>query len=526
MNVILITLDSLNTHYLNSYGLDTGLEKPVATPNLDAFAAKATRFTKHFAGSLPCMPARREFLTGTQEFLWRGWGGIEAFDHPLPRIARSVGVVSQLITDHYHYFHHGASGYFEEFTAWDLVRGHEHDAFKTHPKEFTDDELAKVGVLPQDRQLFWMMWRAKYLRNVAHFKQESDWFAPQVFGKASQWLEDNSREHEKFFLYIDSFEVHEPFHVPEPYATMYTTENPTDPSLSYWAQYGHIERGRRPMNQREIQYVRSQYAGKLTMTDKWLGHLMQQLDKSQLWDNTCVIITTDHGHYLGEHGWMGKPNCPVYNEMAQLPLMIWHPQSPHRSSRVDVLTSAVDLYATMLEVLEAPVPTNTHSQSLLPFLSGKTQQHRDWALYGYWGRAVNLTDGRYTYLHTAQTPTAAGNQPLYWYSGMFSDPTQSFRPARTRADAEAGNWLPYSDGPVWRYPLHEAGQTMPLSAFMGDPGQAEHLLFDLVHDPKQQHPIKDQELHNQMQQKLIGALQSLQAPSEQFLRLGLTKRTT
>lgn len=72
MNLVLISIDSLSRHFLKMYGQP--IELDVRTPNLDALAARSAVFDTHFAGSLPCMPARREFFAGVQEFLWRPWG--------------------------------------------------------------------------------------------------------------------------------------------------------------------------------------------------------------------------------------------------------------------------------------------------------------------------------------------------------------------------------------------------------------------------------------------------------------------
>jgi arylsulfatase A-like enzyme len=67
-NAVVVLMDSLNRHLLGSYG---GSE--FATPNLDRFAADAVRFTQHYSGSLPCMPARHDLLVGSLDFLWRPW---------------------------------------------------------------------------------------------------------------------------------------------------------------------------------------------------------------------------------------------------------------------------------------------------------------------------------------------------------------------------------------------------------------------------------------------------------------------
>ena len=60
------------------------------------------------------------------------------------------------------------------------------------------------------------------------------------------------------------------------------------------------------MSEKELRFVRSQYAGKMTMVDTWFGHLMAELDRQDLWNDTMVIVTTDHGHDLGERKAFGK----------------------------------------------------------------------------------------------------------------------------------------------------------------------------------------------------------------------------
>ena len=111
VNTLFITVDSLRRDFLGAYAdRPSNFGYDVATPNLDRFAERAAIFDSHYAGSLPCMPARREFLAGVQEFLWRPWGPMEPFDVTVPERARAVGAPSQLITDHDHYFEYGGDG--------------------------------------------------------------------------------------------------------------------------------------------------------------------------------------------------------------------------------------------------------------------------------------------------------------------------------------------------------------------------------------------------------------------------------
>jgi arylsulfatase A-like enzyme len=339
---------------------------------------------------------------------------------------------------------------------------------------------------------------------VAEFKTEEDFFAPKVFRQTADWLSHN-HEHNKWLLVVDSFDVHEPFHMPEPYASMYTDEDPRDPELINWPYYGRIDQGQSKLTDRQVAFVRSQFAGKVTMVDRWLGRVLDKMDELDLWQHTMVIITADHGHYLGDHGWMGKPNAPMYNTLTHIPLFIWHPHSPLMGQRVSALTSAVDLYATILNALEADVAASVHSRSLMPLLLGETTQHRDWAIYGYWGSTVNVTNGRYTYLHPCRN-----DLPVDCYSTMFMNPHGWFQPTKVQ-QAQAGQFLPYTEFPVWRYPAvsytrHEQPMLFDVRA---DPGQTEDLA------------VEETAVTADMRHLLHEALQHLQAPEGQFTRLGL-----
>lgn len=504
MNVIFVSIDSLSRHFLKPYGQT--VEIPVETPNLDRFARRAAVFDRHYAGSLPCMPARREFFAGLQEFLWRPWGPIEPFDTPIARAARTAGVMTQLITDHFHFFQHGSHGYFEDFHGFEFIRGHEYDAWQTTPRDPDPNFLKQIKAeRPRDPGF---LNRVAYARNAMTLRSEEDFFAPQVFAKANQWLEAN-QQHARWLLIVDSFDVHEPFHCPEPYASMYTAEDPRDPEMILWPYYGRTDAGQSRLTERQIAFVRAQYAGKLTMVDRWFGQVLETLDRLGLWETTAVIVTTDHGHYLGDHGWMGKPDAPLFNVLTSTPLFVWYPGSPLNGRRIGALTSAVDLYATMLEALEVPVPANTHGRSLMPLLNGATDRHREWALYGYWGSTVNVTDGIHTYLQSCRT-----DLPAYCYSTMMMRPYGWFTPPEVQTAAEAGRFLPYTDSLVWRYPARSHAR------------HPEPLLYKVQDDPGQQENRAGRGLADErrMRDLLIEALRQLQAPAEQYQRLGFTDR--
>ena len=125
MKAIFILFDSLNRLALENYGGEN-----VQTPNFRRLANKSIVFDKHYVGSMPCMPARRDMHTGHLSFLHRSWGPLEPFDNSFPELLRKKGIYTHLITDHYHYWEDGGGTYHNRFNSYEFVRGQENDAWK------------------------------------------------------------------------------------------------------------------------------------------------------------------------------------------------------------------------------------------------------------------------------------------------------------------------------------------------------------------------------------------------------------
>lgn len=504
MSVIVVQLDSLNRHFLSCYGNDW-----VQAPNLSAFAERAAVFEQHYTGSLPCMPARREIWAGVEEFWWRPWGPLEPWDRPLAHLIGRRDVPTQLVTDHYHFFEWGAHGYAQDFRGYDFIRGHEYDNWRTEPIREVPD-WAEVMLRRHPGSMI-------YLRNVQHFEGERDFFGPKVMSAAAKWLQDNAQQ-PQFYLHVDSFDVHEPFHVPEPYRSLYTDDDYR--RYSPWPPYGRADDAAQPLAEAELVWARAQFAGKLTMVDEWLGRLFDKLDEHKLWERTCVIVTTDHGHFLGEHGWIGKPNAPLYHTLCHIPLLIWHPDGAHGGGRVRAITQTVDLYATVLELmgLAPPEGKHVHSRSLVPLLLGQTDQHRHYAVYGYNGERVGISDPQWTLLRDHDPLLAE----VYWYShhsdqlASRSFPMRHQRP-KLEGPISAGTFIPGVAQPVWRL----KGQTDTLKQ---QQLPQEDLLFHNPSDPAQERNLAREhpEAVRALEAKLREHLQRLKAPEEQGVRLRLT----
>ncbi|MEZ5217826.1 MAG: sulfatase [Ilumatobacteraceae bacterium] len=300
-NVCVVLLDSLNRHMLGSYG---GAE--FETPNLDRFAAQhATRFTRHVTGSLPCMPARHDILCGSLDFLWKPWGSIEVWEEPITRVLSSQGVVSHLATDHPHLFETGGENYHTDFSAWEYVRGHEGDPWRT----YADPSWTGAPTLPA-RRGDWFFQRVfggtidrAYDRSRTFFRSEADFPGPRTMMEAARFLRDATPHHDRWFLFVDEFDPHEPFDTPDPWASRYRdadAERELGGEQIIWPPYvdGGISSGR--LTEAEGRNVRANYGSKLSMIDHWFGRILDVFDEQDLWADTALIVCTDHGHYLGE----------------------------------------------------------------------------------------------------------------------------------------------------------------------------------------------------------------------------------
>ncbi|MDP1628008.1 sulfatase [Parvibaculum sp.] len=495
-NAVVILLDSLNRHMLGAYG-----GREFATPNLDRFAGRSTRFTRHFTGSLPCMPARHDILCGALDFLWRPWGSVEIWEDAITCELRKKGIVTQLISDHPHLFETGGENYHVDFTAWDYQRGHEGDPWKTRP----DPSWAGAPNF--------MRKHMPYDDSRGYFHGEEDFPGPRTMGAAARWLSDNAGHHDRFMLFVDEFDPHEPFDTPEPYASMYDAD--WEGAHLIWPPYvnGGIEKG--VITERQARQIRASYGGKLTMIDKWFGKIMDELDRHDLWKDTLVILCTDHGHYLGEKDIWGKPGVPVYEPLGHIPLMIAHPDVA--PGTCDALTTGVDLFATLADLFGVAVRQRTHGRSLLPLMRNETASIRDWVLTGVWGREVHYIDGRFKY---ARGP-AGDNAPLTMMSNRWSTmPTHVLAREQELPLPDERAFLdrmPGSGVPV----IHQQwdkGDPVPFWALTRFSG---HHLYDLEEDPSEERNLAGTPREADMAERLRAALLELEAPGSQLIRLGL-----
>ena len=483
MKAIMVMFDSLNRHYLPCYG-----NTWVHAPNFQRLAERTVVFDNAYVGSMPCMPARRELHTGRYNFLHRSWGPLEPFDDSMPEILRHHGIHTHLVSDHQHYWEDGGCTYHQRYTTWSIVRGQEGDKWKA--------VVGETSALNTDL-------RAQDRVNRRYMQREEDQPQSKTFAEGLEFIRTNHQQ-DNWFLQIETFDPHEPFFTQQHYKDLYPDDY-QGPDFD-WPEYRPVDE-----SAQEILRCRHNYAALVTMCDRNLGRVLDAMDRYDLWQDTMLIVNTDHGFLLGEHDWWAKCRMPFYNEIAHIPLFIWDPRSRCSNERRSSLVQTIDLAPTLLDFFGVSIPPDMQGKPLKDTIARDVPAHEA-VLFGLFGAHVNVTDGRYVYM---RGPATMANTPLYNYTLMPTHMRRMFSLQELRG-AKLVAPLPFTKGvPVLKIPAIQPKNRdlVPLDLTTR--------LYDLLEDPTQEHPIKAPEIEARMLEHLVRLMKENHAPAEQFVRLGI-----
>ncbi|MGJ5752788.1 sulfatase-like hydrolase/transferase [Streptomyces puniciscabiei] len=189
----------------------------------------------------------------------------------------------------------------------------------------------------------------------------------------------------------------------------------------------------------QVAHARYEYAALLSMCDHSLGRVLDAMDEHGLWDDTLLIVDTDHGFLLGEKGWWGKTVQVWYDELVHLPLFVWDPRVPEAAGqRRRALVQTIDLAPTILDFFGVEPAADTQR---LPLPVADDTPVREAALFGIHGGHVNVTDGRYVYM---RAPVSADNTPLEEHTLI---PTHMRRAGSARPSWRIWSWPGRSASP-------------------------------------------------------------------------------
>ena len=365
MNIVWIVADTFRRDHLGAYGNDY-----IRTPVLDALAAGGVRFDSHYAAAFPTMPTRADHFTGRWTMSFMAWMPFDDDVTTLGNILGDNGIHTAAVVDTPFYWRHGFN-YDRGFQTFFTVQG----------QEGSPTRVQRIGHHESRDVVAW--WRKESDRNVA-----------QTMIRAGDWLERHYKD--QFFLYVDTWDPHEPWDAPPYYTELYMPDydgEVVQPLYGHWQdQPGYPEA--------KVKKAHATYCGEVTMVDTWVGYLLRKIENMGLADDTAVIFTTDHGFYFGEHGGLfgkmtyakrpegglykhGDPDAewdhsPLYEEIVRLPLLIRVPG--YAPGSYSGMSSAVDMMPTALELFGIPAPDWVEGRSLLPAMADEDTVGRDFVV--------------------------------------------------------------------------------------------------------------------------------------------------
>jgi len=363
VNVVFIMNDTWRYDHVGAHGNDW-----IHTPVLDQFAKESAIFDRCYIGSFATVPCRHDLIKGRFGEPFHDWGPLEWEALTLPEVLRESGIVSMLINDTPHLINFGY-GFDRPFHAWEMIRGNEVDRLRTD--YFEKLELSDVTKFRSSHGM------AQWHRQAKDRLSEDDYCAPRVMKAVSDWLERNAG-HDEFFLWVDSFDPHEPWDPPQHYIDRYAPGY--EGHSIFWPQYG---KSSEMFTSKEQEHIGHLFAAECTMADNHIGRVLEKIDNLGLRENTMVVIMSDHGHYFGEHDQQSKSG-PLYEEVSHQMLMIRHPEGLGAGKRFQALVQPADFAPTILDAMGVDVPEamNLQGESWLQLLRGEKRSLRRVAISG------------------------------------------------------------------------------------------------------------------------------------------------
>ncbi|MFQ6076161.1 MAG: sulfatase [Candidatus Bathyarchaeia archaeon] len=435
----------------------------IRTPHLDELASESIVFEDGFAEALPTVQVRKAFFTGKRVFPYRryqewfssrdayihrmpGWQPLQPDDITLTEILKMNRYVTGTVTDT-SMLYFPAFNFHRAFDTWHWVRGK--DMWYRIPLEGPRSFLRGGYLTPtygKERAPLDKIY-STHLKETVH---EEDFYSAQTYRNAVKWLDDNYWR-DKWFLYIDEWDPHEPWWPPQSYVDMY------DPGYEYEnieelekMSWGIPDKGE-VWTERQERHIRALYAGMCTYADRWLGYLLDKVKLLGLMEDTVIVFTCDHGTLMGEHDgspfmerpyrdsyderdraygsslWegkiFGKPSWPgMYDYIVRVPLMIRLPDQSHAGKRVKGFWQHHDIAPTILSLLGIKTPSYMEGKDLMPLVTGEAEKMRGHIVCGY-GNTILVRDDRWHYvtMDRRQTKYPKGRDMLF---DMKNDPLQ------------------------------------------------------------------------------------------------------
>ncbi len=480
MNVVVMVLDTLRydcVHHKEVPGIAR-----VETPTIDALRRDGVSFSAIYGEAEPTIPVRRALWTGLRSFPWRfdydtrglwpnprGWHKIPPEHTTLSELLLEAGYKTCLIGDVYHIFK-PTQNFTRGFFNYEFVRGQETDNWKGGKIDLIRREAERCVRGPLDPARHASL--VQYLLNKRHFQKEAELTGGAVIQRGIDWLKEN-HDDGPFMLWLEAFDPHEPWDPPREYANRYYDF----PRGREGVEFIYPPEAARVGTEEEKERVKALYYGEITYMDAMIGRLLNTLADLGRLDDTLVMLTSDHGTELLDHGRFGKSADHLFAHNTQLNWIVRHPQGlGGRGRTIDAFVQNHDIVPTILDALGLlerwPGATAVDrpewaGRSALPLIEGRPEARgREYVVTG-WGDFASVRDRDWNYVVNFEKPD--GSERLY---DLREDPLETkdvaaqhpeiVRERRRRLEQLIGHELP----PDLPDKFH-AGTVAPCRAYYG-----------------------------------------------------------
>lgn len=460
-NILLITSDQQHWNTL-------GVTNPqIQTPNLDKLAAQGTIFSRAYCSNPTCTPARASMITGKYPSQHGAW----ALGTKLPESEQTIGDILQqngyctALVGKAHFQPLKGTDEFPSLESYpimqdlDFWRRFSGPFYGFHHVELARNHVDEAHV--GQHYALWMEkkgcsnWRDYFCEPTGNAKRgqlRHKWPIPEEFHydtwiaeRTNALLEKFHKNNQPFFLWASFFDPHPSYLVPEPWDTMYDSEKLTissvvegehknnpphfkftqqkNPDFSAWKESGQslhgfcshlIDRGALAKN------VAIYYA-MISLMDKYIGKILDNLEQLKLADNTIVLFATDHGHFIGQHGLITK-GAFHYEDLIKIPLIVRYPDKIPAGRKSDALQSQVDLPLTFLSFAGIDIPRTMTGVDQKEVWLGTKEKVRDHVIVE--NRLEPTTIHVKTYLNERYKITVYYNQPYGELFDLKEDPQE------------------------------------------------------------------------------------------------------
>lgn len=377
MNVLFVTLDQFRG---DSYG--AAGHQLVRTPTLDRISNEGVRLQRHFSQAAPCAPGRAALYTGTYQMNNR----VVANGTPLPTGLSNIATVAR------------SAGYDP------TLFGYTDQGLDPNQSEGFDDPRLdnydgilpgfSVGLYLPESQAGWI----QYLR-AKGYEVQSGW-APALRGEPERDAEDSlsgflttrflewlEGQESGWFAHLSYLRPHPPYAAAGEFSRLYDPADVDLPIEAAEREQRHflhelalgVTESAAPKDEGALRHLRAQYYGMISEVDHQLGRVVRSIEDRGEWNDTLVVITSDHGEQLGDHGLIEK--LGFFPQSYHI-IGLWRdPRSPHAGTTVDQFSENVDLLPTLCESLGVEAPVQCDGRSLLSLIEGRSSEWRNAAHY-------------------------------------------------------------------------------------------------------------------------------------------------